>query len=194
MSLRMWKTHDQFRAGGAYISRVICFFDLQVCCFLICFYWTYYESEWVEEEKATFHYSWSDGNVSNCLPSLRKRVVLLLCEAGRGGEDRETQGEEFLWPWSEEEDEEEDKEQEGWNCVELIFPWVWQLLCLPRCPVIAAMANCCANKTPEEQTSSQHRPQTACCPGISSMDHAIIHLWSRHFVHVEYGAVREATF
>lgn len=46
-------------------------------------------------------------------------------EGGRGGEEgQETQGEEFLCPWSEEEDEdeEEEEEQEGWNCVGLVFP------------------------------------------------------------------------
>lgn len=42
-------------------------------------------------------------------------------EAGRGG-GQETQGDEFLCPWSEEEDEDEDEEQEGWNCVGLVFP------------------------------------------------------------------------
>lgn len=52
----------------------------------------------------------------------------------------ETQGEEFLCPWNEDNDEEEDKEQEGSNCVGLLFPLVWLLLCFPRSPVIAAMA------------------------------------------------------
>lgn len=38
---------------------------------------------------------------------------------------KETQGEEFLCPWNEDNDEEEDKEQEGSNCVGLLFPFVW---------------------------------------------------------------------
>lgn len=133
-----------------------------------------------------------------------------------GGKRRwrqETQGEEFLCPWSEEEDEEEDKEQEGWNCVGLIFPWVWQLLCLPRCPVIAAMANCWANRTPEEQTWSHRQPNTAHYPDIGSMDHAriysiyafyfgitllptfVFYIPSRQpFFHMGYSAVRKVTF
>lgn len=37
--------------------------------------------------------------------------------------EQETQGEEFLCPWSEEEEDvEEEEEQEGWNCVGLLFP------------------------------------------------------------------------
>lgn len=43
---------------------------------------------------------------------------------GGGGEEvkdgQEFQGEEFLCPSREEEDE--DEEQEGWNCVGLVFP------------------------------------------------------------------------
>lgn len=42
-------------------------------------------------------------------------------------EGQETQGEEFLCPWSKEEEEEEDEEEEqdGWNCTGrpgLVFP------------------------------------------------------------------------
>lgn len=49
-------------------------------------------------------------------------------------------GEDFLCPWSEEEDGDEDKEQEG-----------WELVCRPLYSVIAAIASCWANRTPESQ-------------------------------------------
>ena len=62
-----------------------------------------------------------------------------------------TQGEEFLFPWME---EDEEVEVEGWKYVGLLFPWDFQLLCFPRCPVIPAMADCRANRTPEEQRSA----------------------------------------
>lgn len=54
------------------------------------------------------------------LSVFEKRVDLLLDKEKRGDEDRGIQGEDFLYPWCEEDEEEEDKEQEGWNRVGLV--------------------------------------------------------------------------
>lgn len=86
----------------------------------------------------------SDSVATSNLISKKKKVIPL-------GARTDTQGEEFLCPWSEDEEEEEDKEQEGWNCVWPIFPSIWLFMCLPRCPAIAPIVNCWANRMPEEQ-------------------------------------------